>query len=528
MLSRHRLYGGVFLFALATLVYEISLIRILSFTIWYHFAYVVISTALLGFGAAGTLIAIRPKIGLERPDLTLGQASLIASATAVGFLGVMCALPFDPMLITTSQRSLAIMLVYEVAATVPFFFSGVIVSIALRSAATNVDRLYFWDLLGAGLGCAISVPMMDALGPPGAAILACAAFAGASANHAGTYSHGVIAFNATSSNVASCATTRKIAAQRSGHTTSQERATGNTRRRSTWCRTGSKSPSVTSARSLTRSFAVHWPSSALERRWMTALRRWGQRPRKQRLVNAGQICSTLLVIGAARAELARTDGVTRRKWVPAVRVVEYGCTRGIDAALVAEARASLHADSTDGIRAAPVGGESHAAGSACVRRGAILVTLAEGLAFQPRFRDPCRSTQRTNDALVVPQPVDRAISARTNPTGFYAHEGISGSDRWNRARHRTQRALLSVQALHGAHLVPWIGNRRRAAATAAHQGKRPQDARERATRPEQDSVQHSMGYAREEEGTSAECQNATVTVDPLPRPSSQGVTRTRA
>ncbi len=58
------LFRGIFALAFGTLVYEISLIRIFSFTIWHHLGYVVISTAMLGFGAAGTYLAVRP--GSER------------------------------------------------------------------------------------------------------------------------------------------------------------------------------------------------------------------------------------------------------------------------------------------------------------------------------------------------------------------------------------------------------------------------------------------------------------------------------
>ena len=59
----HRtLFAGIFVVAFATLLFELSLIRVLSFTIWHHFGYVVISTALLGFGASGTLLALRPSI----------------------------------------------------------------------------------------------------------------------------------------------------------------------------------------------------------------------------------------------------------------------------------------------------------------------------------------------------------------------------------------------------------------------------------------------------------------------------------
>ena len=55
-------YIGLFLVALSTLMYEILLTRIFSVTIWYHFAYLTISTALLGFGAAGSLLVAKPSL----------------------------------------------------------------------------------------------------------------------------------------------------------------------------------------------------------------------------------------------------------------------------------------------------------------------------------------------------------------------------------------------------------------------------------------------------------------------------------
>ncbi|MEE8581889.1 MAG: hypothetical protein V3T33_09900 [Myxococcota bacterium] len=48
-------FSGVFLAAFATLLFELALIRILSFPIWYHFGHVVISMAFLGFGFAERL-----------------------------------------------------------------------------------------------------------------------------------------------------------------------------------------------------------------------------------------------------------------------------------------------------------------------------------------------------------------------------------------------------------------------------------------------------------------------------------------
>ena len=47
------LHLGVFLITLSGLVFEVALTRIYSATIWYHFAFVAVSVALLGWGLGG-------------------------------------------------------------------------------------------------------------------------------------------------------------------------------------------------------------------------------------------------------------------------------------------------------------------------------------------------------------------------------------------------------------------------------------------------------------------------------------------
>lgn len=51
-----RHFVGIFLLSLATLLLELSLTRVLSLALWYHFGFLVISTALLGFGASGVVL----------------------------------------------------------------------------------------------------------------------------------------------------------------------------------------------------------------------------------------------------------------------------------------------------------------------------------------------------------------------------------------------------------------------------------------------------------------------------------------
>ncbi|WP_150744739.1 hypothetical protein, partial [Pseudomonas fluorescens] len=46
------------LLSASALGYEVLLLRLLSIIQWHHFAYMMISVALLGYGAAGTAVAL--------------------------------------------------------------------------------------------------------------------------------------------------------------------------------------------------------------------------------------------------------------------------------------------------------------------------------------------------------------------------------------------------------------------------------------------------------------------------------------
>src|SRR5438045_9437853 len=60
-------YLGIFLLSLATLLLELSLTRVLSVSLWYHFGFLVISTALLGFGTSGVVLALWRRLRAEIP-----------------------------------------------------------------------------------------------------------------------------------------------------------------------------------------------------------------------------------------------------------------------------------------------------------------------------------------------------------------------------------------------------------------------------------------------------------------------------
>ena len=151
-----RLYAGIAASAGAVLLLEIGLTRIFSYTIWYHFAYLTISVALLGFGASGAVLAAWPRLR-ERP----GFASSLAIAAELGVALCLLAIDhvaLDPLAIADDPLQFARLMLYYVAVALPFFAGGFLVAVPLMAHPTSVSRLYFWDLIGAGLACGAVVP----------------------------------------------------------------------------------------------------------------------------------------------------------------------------------------------------------------------------------------------------------------------------------------------------------------------------------------------------------------------------------
>jgi hypothetical protein len=170
--------AGLFLLSLATLLLELSLTRVLSVTLWYHFGFLVISTALLGFGMSGVMLAIWRSLGsTARLDGALSLFALGFSALTVTSFWCIQRIPFDPFALATDHRQWLFMPVYLIVVAVPFFFAGGAISLLLTRSGSAVNRLYAFDLLGAGLGCALVAWVMPHLGGSGSVLFS--AFIGA-------------------------------------------------------------------------------------------------------------------------------------------------------------------------------------------------------------------------------------------------------------------------------------------------------------------------------------------------------------
>ena len=167
-----QLYLAVALTTSATLLLELSLTRIFSVVFYYHFAFLAISVALFGLGVGGVFSYI---VAAWKPPLfrQLGYLSMVDSLLVIAALAVVLAQKQEP-----GPWGLA--LVY-LATSLPFFGAGTIVSLAISESVVRVDRVYFFDLLGASAGCLLLVPFLNHFGGISTVIFAAVLFAAAGA-----------------------------------------------------------------------------------------------------------------------------------------------------------------------------------------------------------------------------------------------------------------------------------------------------------------------------------------------------------
>lgn len=167
-------YLAVGLLSGAALAYEVLLTRLFAIIQWHHFAYMMISVAMLGWGAAGTLVAIlrEPLQRCFRLAFTLA-AVLFGAGTLIGFL-LAQSIAFNPLEAVWAPRLfLRLGLVY-LCLLVPFLGAAVALCLAFSRFGGDAPRLYGADILGAGLGALGAIALLVAL-PPTRALLAVAA-----------------------------------------------------------------------------------------------------------------------------------------------------------------------------------------------------------------------------------------------------------------------------------------------------------------------------------------------------------------
>jgi hypothetical protein len=174
----------IFLISFAGLLLEVSYTRIISFKLFYYYTYLVIGLALLGIGSGGVLVAISRRVRRASTDAILMWSLLLGAASVgVGYL-IVAVTRTDSLTLWDygtfdSLSSLARLVVLCVVLFASFIAVGVVLATLFGRRSDEIGRLYFADLLGAGLACAVVVSLLGSIGPPATIMLAGLIMAGA-------------------------------------------------------------------------------------------------------------------------------------------------------------------------------------------------------------------------------------------------------------------------------------------------------------------------------------------------------------
>jgi spermidine synthase len=173
-----------FLVSFAVILLEINYTRVFSFKVLSAFTYVIIAIAMLGLGAGGVLVTLLAGRRRLVPDRLVARCCLAGGASVLlGYFAIaLIQLNLFGLVGALDRHHFGVALwegVKLLAACgvllAPFLAAGLALAAMFATAGAQFSRLYCADLVGAGLACALSVPLMVALSPPGAIMLAGAA-----------------------------------------------------------------------------------------------------------------------------------------------------------------------------------------------------------------------------------------------------------------------------------------------------------------------------------------------------------------
>ena len=175
--NRAMLYGMA-LCSFAALLLELALTRLFSVVLFYHFAFLAISIALLGLGAGGVFAHLR-KDRLARFE-TRALVSRLCSVNALIVPVVLVIVLRTPVSLDISTANFLRLTAIYLASAVPFFITGLEFSVVFAREANHVSPLYAADLAGGALACLAIVPLLNWLGGPNTVFFtgACMAVAG--------------------------------------------------------------------------------------------------------------------------------------------------------------------------------------------------------------------------------------------------------------------------------------------------------------------------------------------------------------
>lgn len=162
MTNKYKLHLSVGLLSAAIIAFQLALIQVLSIVQWYHFAYMVISVALLGFGAAGTVLAIFREKLLRRIELLLPLLMILTgiSMSLITDISQSSFIRFDSYLLFSEFSHVGRLLITYLLFFIPFFFGALAIGLIFVKYVDYIGKIYFVNLLGSGAGGILALALI--------------------------------------------------------------------------------------------------------------------------------------------------------------------------------------------------------------------------------------------------------------------------------------------------------------------------------------------------------------------------------
>ncbi|WP_119299626.1 polyamine aminopropyltransferase [Dongia deserti] len=146
------LLAAVSLLSLAAIAYEILLTRLFAITLWHHYVYMIISLALLGYGASGTFLVFVKHRLIPHFGTSFAVLAMLFGVTVIGCYVLAQRVPFNPLeVIWDWHQQLYLATMYLILAA-PFFAAASAIALALAVWPGHIGAIYRADLMGAGAG----------------------------------------------------------------------------------------------------------------------------------------------------------------------------------------------------------------------------------------------------------------------------------------------------------------------------------------------------------------------------------------
>ncbi|MCI0415237.1 hypothetical protein L0222_20895 [bacterium] len=168
---RKAFYLNIFLIAASTLLLEISLSKIFSVIYYHHFAFLIISTALFGYGLSGVFLSVSKWVKRTSPDHLLYVSTILFAFTTVVSYRLILLIPLKYETLLLERIQILYLATVYLLVALPFFFSGLSIGGLLATFNSYVSKLYFADLAGAAIGCFAIILTLPGFGGSGTVLV---------------------------------------------------------------------------------------------------------------------------------------------------------------------------------------------------------------------------------------------------------------------------------------------------------------------------------------------------------------------